>query len=180
MTTKAKPDLYQDVTNTIIAALEKGAAPWVRPWKQTQGTGIIPLRSNGQPYQGVNVVLLWAAQQEHGFTSNLWFTFKQAQALGAQVRKGETASQVVFTDAIRATKQDKTGTDQDVAIPFLKRYWVFNANQIDGLAKSEVPAEEETTQPQRLDALETFFASTGALVLHGGNRAFYAPSLDFI
>jgi antirestriction protein ArdC len=184
MTTTAKPDLYQEVTNTIIKALENGAAPWVCPWKKAKTSGIIPTRSNGQPYQGVNVVLLWAAQQERGYSSNQWFTLKQASALGARVRKGETASHVVFTDAIQTIKQDKSGNDTDVSIPFLKRYCVFNAQQIDGLPVNEDQAAQEalsqTQQTQRIDALDTFFASSGALVRHGGNRAFYAPSLDSI
>jgi antirestriction protein ArdC len=181
MNKPAKTDLYQEVTNTIIAALEKGAGSVVLPWNKTNHTGALPLRCNGQPYQGVNVVLLWASQQENEFTSNQWFTFKQAEALGAQVRKGEKASQVVFTDAIHTTKPDKTGTDQDVSIPFLKRYFVFNANQIDGLPVTEDQAlAQSITQSQRIAALDTFFASTGADVREGGNQAFYTPSRDFI
>jgi antirestriction protein ArdC len=180
MNKPAKTDLYQEVTNTIIAALEKGAAPWVCPWNKTTGTGIIPIRSNGQPYQGVNVILLWAAQQEQCFTSNQWFTFKQAAALGAQVRKGEKASPVVFADAIHTSKQDKTGIDKDVSIPFLKRYWVFNANQIDGLPEFDEKEETLIPENQRLDALESFFAATGASIRNGGNNACYVPSLDYI
>jgi antirestriction protein ArdC len=178
MNTKSKTDIYQEVTDSVIALLEKGAGKVSMLWKNVNQANTLPIRSNGEAYQGVNVLLLWAAQQEREYSSNQWFTFKQAQALGGQVRKGETASRVVYADAIHTTQQDKTtGNDKDVSIPFLKRYFVFNANQIDGLPVTETPT---VNPPQRIEALDAFFSSTGALVREGGNRAFYAPSSDYI
>ena len=96
------PDIYSRVTDKIVADLEQGVRPWVKPWKAGNAGARIPLpvRHNGVPYQGINILLLWAEQLDKGFQSKRWMTFKQAQALGANVRKGEHGALVVYTNKI--------------------------------------------------------------------------------
>ena len=87
----AKQNIYTRVTTRILAELEKGVRPWIKPWSVEHAAGRItrPLRHNGIPYRGVNVLLLWGEALEKGYAAPLWMTYKQSQELGAQVRKGE-------------------------------------------------------------------------------------------
>lgn len=132
-----KTDIYQRVTDKIVADLEQGNLTWVRPWNAEHLGGRIsrPRRFSGEPYKGVNVILLWAASVEHGFCSDRWMTFHQAKELGGFVRKGEKGETVVYADKIVKTETDaKSGDDIEQVIPFLKSYSVFNVEQIDDLA----------------------------------------------
>ncbi len=183
MTYEAKRDLYQTITDKVIADLERGVRPWHRPWTGSNATSSRPLRANGIPYQGINVVLLWIEASLKGYASPTWMTFKQAQVVGAYVRKGEKGSMVVYANAITKTETDAaTGEDSERSIPFLKSYTVFNVAQIDGL-RPMPPAPETAdrlTDADRMKAVDEFFAMVGADLRHGGTRAFYAPALDTI
>ncbi len=111
----------------------------------------------------------------------MWMTYKQAQALGAQVRKGETGSLVVYADQFTKTETDAQGEDTERVIPFVKGHTVFNLDQIEGLPDSFLPVPSPTPSPFELhQAAEAFFAKTGATFRQGGNRAFYSPRADFI
>ncbi len=183
MTYEVKRDIYQTITDKVIADLERGVRPWHRPWTGGKATSSRPLRANGIPYQGINVVLLWIEASLKGYASPTWMTFKQAQAVGACVRKGEKGSMVVYANAITKTETDTTtGEDSERRIPFLKSYTVFNVAQIGGLLAT--PAEPEPadrlTDADRIEAADAFFAKVGAELRHGGTRAFYAPALDAI
>jgi len=133
-----KSDAYEKVTKKIIADLEKGELTWLKPWSAGNGPGRItrPLRHNGLPYGGINVLMLRAAAIEAGYLSHCWMTFKQARALGASVRKGEKGSVVVYAGTTRGQRdedQDGDGTSEEARqIPFLKSYTVFNVEQIEG------------------------------------------------
>jgi antirestriction protein ArdC len=177
-------DCYSRITNKIIADLEQGVRPWMRPWNAEHAAGRItrPLRHNGIPYKGINVVMLWSASVTKGYACPIWLTFKQAIELGGNVRKGETGELVVYADRITRTETDAKGEEVEKAIPFLKGYTVFNAEQCDGLpahytAKAEPPA---LTPLQRIEAADRFFAATGADIRHGGTRACYAPQPDYV
>ena len=180
-----RADIYERVTAAIVASLETGALPWLKPWSAAseERRPLLPLRGNGVPYRGVNVLLLWGAALDGGFVSNIWMTYKQAQERGGQVRKGEKGSMVVYADRYTKTETDEQGEDEARQIAFMKAYTVFNVDQIDGL-----PAETYTSPPplddgrrvELIDEAESFIAGTGATVRHGGNRAFYAPSSDHI
>ncbi len=87
-TTQPRADVYERITNRIIEQLEQGTRPWMQPWGAC-GTPVRPLRHNGVPYRGINTVLLWMEASERGYSSPFWMTYKQAQELGGQVRKGE-------------------------------------------------------------------------------------------
>ncbi len=177
-------DVYERVTGRIIADLEQGIRPWLRPWNAEHAAGRItrPLRGNGTPYQGINIIMLWASAMEHGFSAPIWMTFKQALDLGAHVRKGEKGSLVVYADRIRRTEIDEaSGEELEREIPFMKGYTVFNVEQIDGLpAHFYAPAAPVLDPVQRIDGAERFFAAMGADIRHGGNRAYYAIEPDYV
>jgi antirestriction protein ArdC len=182
--TTTREDVYSRVTSRIVADLEQGARPWLKPWSATHAEGHItrPLRANGTPYRGVNVLLLWGEAMAKGYTAASWMTYKQAQELGAQVRKGETGALVVYANSFTKTEAAENGEAIEREIPFLKGYTVFNIEQIDGLPDSfrAPPLPAPLPPAARIEAAERFFAATGADIRHGGNRAFYAPNPDFI
>jgi antirestriction protein ArdC len=159
-------DVYSRITGKIIADLEQGIRPWHRPWNADHAAGRItrPLRHNGIPYKGINVVMLWSAAMTKGYACPLWLTFKQAIELGGHVRKGEAGELVVYANSITRTETDAKGEETEREIPYMKGYTVFNAEQCDGLpahytAKAEPPA---LTPMQRLDAADRFFVVTAA------------------
>src|SRR6202051_1597070 len=107
-----KQDIYTRITNQIVSHLEKGVRPWVRPWNAEHAAGRItrPLRHNGTPYSGINVLSLWASAMAQNFAALIWMTFKQAAELDAHIRKGEKGSLVVYADSItRKETDDKSG-----------------------------------------------------------------------
>lgn len=179
-----KTDVYQRVTDRIVSELEQGVRPWHKPWNAEHAAGRItrPLRFNGVPYNGINVVMLWSAAVAQGYAAPIWMTFKQAQEMGAHVRKGEKGNLVVYADRIRRTETDeKTGEEQERDIPFMKGYTVFNVEQIEGLpAQFYAPAEKRLDPVQRIDHAETFFGATGADIRHGGNQAYYTVTHDYV
>lgn len=177
-----RQDIYQRVTDSIVAELETGARPWLKPWNADHAAGRIsrPLRANGIPYRGINVLMLWAAATARGYAAPLWLTYKQAQELGGQVRKGEKGSLVVYASTLTRTEQDEaTGEDLEREIPFMKGYTVFNAEQVDDLPAHFYAVQQPTLDPvARIASVETFFAFVGADVREGGNRAFYSMAED--
>lgn len=177
-----KADVYEQITASIVAELEKGVQPWFKPWNAEHAAGRItrPLRSNGVPYRGINVLMLWAVAVERGYAAPLWLTYKQAQELGGQVRKGEKGSLVVYANTItRSETDEKSGEEIERAIPFLKGYTVFNAEQVDGLpAHFYAMAAPALSTFERIAAADRFFAATGADIRHGGNQAYYTTAED--
>lgn len=175
-----REDVYSRITNSIITQLENGVKPWYQPWKNGAGNVTRPLRANGVPYQGINVLMLWSEAMARGYAAPIWMTFKQALELKAHVRKGERGNLVVFASTLNRSDIDaETGEQEERAIPFMKGYTVFNVEQIDGLP-AHYYAKPETPQPaaQRIAHADVFTAATGADIRHGGNRAFYSPAYD--
>ena len=179
-----RKDVYSRVTDRIIADLEQGVRPWMKPWNAEHAAGRItrPLRHNGQPYNGINVLMLWSAAMDRGYSAPIWMTYKQAAEMGAHVRKGEKGELVVYANTITRKETDaETGEDAERTIPFLKGYTVFNAEQIDGLPERFTQLAEPTLDPvERIERAEAFFAATKADIRHGGNMACYAIGLDRI
>jgi antirestriction protein ArdC len=177
-----KADVYERITGRIVAELEQGVRPWLKPWSAEHAAGRItrPLRFNGMPYQGINVLMLWGEAVAKGFAAPIWMTFKQAQEIGGHVRKGEHGSLVVYADRIRKTERDEaTGEEAEREIPFLKGYTVFNVEQVQGLPQHFYGLAEPRLDPvQRNARADEFFAATGADVRHGGERAYYTMAED--
>ncbi|MER8640683.1 zincin-like metallopeptidase domain-containing protein [Mesorhizobium sp. M1365] len=179
-----KADVYEKVTASIVAELEQGLRHWLKPWNAEHAAGRIspPLRHNGVPYQGINIIMLWSVAMAQGFAAPIWMTFKQAQEMGAHVRKGERGNLVVYADRIRRTEKDEaTGEEQERDIPFMKGYTVFNVEQIEGLpAQFYAPAEQRLDPVARIEHAETFFAALRADIRHGGNQAYYSMGSDHV
>lgn len=175
----SKRDVYQDVTDRIIRAIEAGAPPWVRPWSTLKGgTGsALPVNAaTGRAYSGINVVMLWGAAVERGFTSNAWLTFNQAKQLGASVRKGAKAELVTFWKRLDIEETQEDGTTEAKTIPMLRTFCVFNAEEVDGLpGATPIPPAPEGAHLAIAEGLQL----RGGLV-HGGDRAAYATALDMI
>lgn len=178
-----KEDIYTRVTQKIIADLEQGVRTWMQPWNADHLAGRItqPIRHNGEAYQGMNILLLWAASVARGFTSNRWLTFRQAKELGGHVVKGSRGEMVIYANAMVKTETDANGKEIDMTIPYLKQYTVFNVEQVDGLPESFYQLPDPVNPGISRDALlERFFMATGANIRHGGNRAYYNVSTDFV
>jgi antirestriction protein ArdC len=179
-----KQDVYTRITDKIIASLEQGVRPWIQSWNAEHAAGKItrPLRHNGRPYSGINILMLWASAMEQGFAAPIWMTFKQALELNAHVRKGEKGSLVVYASAITRTEHDDaTGEETEREIPFLKGYTVFNVEQIDGLPdRYYAKVESKLTPVERIAQAEEFFSHMTVALRHGGNRAYYAQELDYV
>ncbi|MBI1198965.1 MAG: DUF1738 domain-containing protein [Phenylobacterium sp.] len=180
---KSRQDLYSRVTNAIVADLETGVRPWTKPWSAEHLAGRIsrPLRSIGEPYNGINVILLWAEAVARGYTAPIWITFRQALALGGHVRKGEHGATVVYANRIKRTETGDDGQDVERQIPFLKAYTVFNVEQVEGLPPHfHTVAEPRFDAAQRIDQAEAFFRATRADIRHGGDQAYYAIHPDYV
>jgi antirestriction protein ArdC len=178
-----RPDLYSRITDAIIADLETGVRPWTKPWSTDHLAGRIsrPLRSTGEPYSGINVILLWAEAVASGFSAPIWITFRQALALGGHVRKGEHGATVVYANRIIRTEAGEGGEDIERSIPFLKAYTVFNVSQVGGLPDHFYAQAEPQLEPtQRVAHADGFFTGVGADIRHGGNQAYYALEPDYV
>jgi antirestriction protein ArdC len=173
-------NIYDRVTNSIIASLEKGVGSWSRPWAVKAGsTSPLPYNiASGAHYRGINTVMLWCAREEHGYETQGWATFDQWKAKGATVRKGEKATHIMCFKPTESRVEGTDGNADTIRKGMIARgYCVFNQAQVDGY---EMPAVAETPDVERIAHADDFFAATGAIVRHGGTRAFYVPSQDFI
>ena len=186
--TDNRADIYQEITDQMIAMIEAGTRPWSKSWNGSTAPNI-PLRSTGVPYRGINVLTLWVASMTKGYASPHWLTFKQALALGGCVRKGEKGSTVVYANKIEVDADrgdrggDQGGEDGKRQVAFLKRYTVFNAEQIDGIeTKYPTPAPIITaTNPDERDAeLDALFVRVPVTVRHHGSQPYYQPSSDHV
>jgi antirestriction protein ArdC len=179
-----RSDVYQRVTDSIVAELERGVRPWLKPWNAEHAAGRItrPLRGNLVPYQGINVLMLWAEAVEKGFGAPIWMTFKQALELGGHVRKGEKGSLVVYASSITRNETDEaSGIESERNIPFMKGYTVFNVEQVEGLpAQYYAPAQPPLEPLQRIARANEFFAATAADIRSGGAMAYYSAGTDHI
>lgn len=176
-----RPDVHGRITEAIVADLERGVRPWTKPWSTGDGRITRPLRHNGVPYSGINVVLLWSEAVARGFASSIWMTFRQAAELGGHVRKGETGSTVVYADRMRRVERDEDGEEIEREIPFLKAYTVFCVDQIADLPAHFYGRQQPLLHPaRRIAAAESFFAATGADIRSVGAEACYVIGLDRI
>jgi antirestriction protein ArdC len=163
--------VYQEVTDSIIKQLESGAMPWIKPWA-TDSTADKNFLSQA-PYKGINRLMLGLSSMVNGFNCPVWASFKQWQTVGATVRKGEKGTKIVFYSPV--TKENKATGDVE-AYNLLKTYYVFNASQVEGVT---IQAPSVPDKPfNAIEAAELRIKLTGATITHGGDSAFYAPSVD--
>jgi antirestriction protein ArdC len=174
-------DVYARVTAQIIEAIEQGVGNWRMPWHTSGRFAFSPINvASKKPYRGINTVCLWAAAQAKGYESGQWGTYQQWQDKGAQVRKGEKASLVVFWKFANDSGESQSDGDTTASssrLLFTKGYSVFNSSQVDGYTPT---ADREMPIPERIEQADAFFRSIGADLRHGGNQAFYSPASDHI
>lgn len=164
--------VYEEVTQSIIEQLEKGAIPWHKPWVADSSADKNVISQ--KPYQGINRLILGMSGMAHGFTVPVWASFKQWQQLGGSVRKGEKGTKIVFYTP--AEKVNKDGEKESYAV--LKAYWVFNVSQVDGIEVTPVAVVDKPFTANQL--AEERIIKTGAAISHGGDAAFFMPSQDRI
>ena len=181
-----RANLYDEITDKIIAELEAGRVPWVQPWGTAAAKATIAMPKNAataRNYSGINVLILWGAVIERGFLGQSWLTFRQALSLGGHVRKGEHGTTVVYADRFVPKDEKRRAGEVDEeaqAIPFLKRFTVFNTDQCDDLPE-EIATAAPPPPPGLIEpAVEALIRATGIDFRIGGNRAFYAPVEDYV
>ena len=182
-TSKGKrPDVYQIITDKVVTLLEQGTVPWQKPWKG--GAAGAPKNAvSKKPYRGVNVFMLAVTAEFAGYDSPYWITYKQAQELGGNVRKGEKATLVVFWKFIDKETTDETGKKHVEQIPFLRYYNVFNACQCENITIPDAPIDETPDLDfSPIEVCENVignFAKSPPIYHEGsGNRAYYKPTAD--
>lgn len=184
MTTTQVTSLHDEVTQRIIAQLEEGRLPWVQPWESIGLPAGLPRNAGtGRRYSGINVLLLWWQTMEQSFSSHGWLTYRQCAELGGHVRRGEQGTCVVYADRFVPRGEEARAVEEGRdarTVQFLKRFTVFNVDQCDDLPEGMagfVPPPSPIVTVERADAL---IAATGADFRIGGDRAYYAPELDYV
>ncbi|HRO51025.1 MAG TPA: ArdC-like ssDNA-binding domain-containing protein, partial [Hyphomicrobium sp.] len=179
-TAKSAPrrDLYAEVTGRLIAAIEADPGKPQMPWRRNSMPLWLPENAHSKNrYNGINIVSLWVAAEQRGFSSPIWATYRQWAELGCQVRKGAKSELVIFYKEFDVDPSPDD-TDDDGKRRVARASYVFNAAEVDGF---EHPAAPEPLGPiARIDAADRFIKATGARIEHGGDRAFYRPSTDHI
>ena len=171
-----RPNVYQEVTQCIVTAIEAGTPNFEMPWHRGAAMGRPTNAKTGRPYQGVNTVSLWASRQIRGFNSSVWATYRQWQELDAQVRKGEKASPIVFyKELMREVRDEQTGKLEEESYLVARASRVFNADQVGW----EPPPAPEI-EVEAIEQAEAFVEATAADIRHGCDQAYYRIDADYI
>lgn len=175
---KPRRDIHAEITNQLITAIEADPGKPSLPWRRSSAPLFMPENAlTKKLYNGINIVSLWVSAEVQGFTAPTWATYRQWSELGCQVRKGEKSSLVIFYKEYE-TDPDPQDEADDGRRRVARASYVFNAGQVDGY---ELPAEPEPLGPiDRIAAADRFVSATKAKIEHGGDRAFYRPSIDHI
>jgi len=179
-----RQSLYAEVTSRVISELEAGRLPWVQPWDSAACGCAMPHNAGtGRRYSGINVLILWAAVIQGRYSSQRWLTYRQAQAAGGNVRRGERGTVVCYAD--RFTPKDEEARAQDEnrdarQIAFLKRFTVFNVDQCEGLPDALTSAPELPAEIEMIPSVQALIRTSGADFRIGGGEAYYSPGADFV
>ena len=178
-------DIRQSITDKIITMLEKGGNVARERWLKAAQSGFPCNGKTGDTYRGVNVLILWDEAIERGYSSNVWMTYKQASSLGAQVRKDEKAVMCAYFEMVKRTGKEAASQNENEEgksgfFPMCKPFWLFNVAQIDGLPESFTIPAETANQFNPIEEAEQLLIASGAVINHGFDGAFYAPSKDQI
>lgn len=172
-----KTDVYTEVTERIIEALEAGTVPWRKPWSSSAaGTGPVSLRG-GKPYRGVNVFLLELTAATAGYTDPRWGTYKAITEAGGQVRRGEKGTRVILWKPVK--RDGEAAEAKGPGYLLLRQYTVFNVEQADGI---EPLPRVELSQHERHERADAIMAGYdhGPVVIHGASAAVYSPRTDVV
>lgn len=171
-------ELYKGVTNTIVAQLEEGVPPWVRPWKDSKlkGVGMIPSNLvTGRLYSGGNILLLWLTAHSRGYENLQFCTYHQVNSIGAKVKKGERSTHVIFTKHV-TRKDEESGEEKPGTV--VKTYPVFHLSQLESVPEKYLSPQEHAGDPVGDLRVKTFVGGTGVKVSFGSNKAAYYPARD--
>jgi antirestriction protein ArdC len=176
-----RADVYARITGEIVAAIEAGAGKWKMPWHHDGSATSRPINlASKKPYRGINVLALWAVTERFGYTKGLWGTYRQWQADGAQVRKGERGSVVVLWKQFGANDADARTPDEEHGsrrLIFARAFTVFNVEQVDGYVPTPAPQLDDET---RFAAADAFVANLGIPCEYGGDVACYNVATDTV
>ncbi|RWX68861.1 zincin-like metallopeptidase domain-containing protein [Mesorhizobium sp. M2A.F.Ca.ET.039.01.1.1] len=179
-----RASLYSEITDRIIADLERGAVPWVKPWGKAKASlGLPKNAATGRGYSGINILILWGAVIERSYPGQSWLTFRQALSLGGNVRKGEHGTTIVHADRFIPKDEKERARQEDAepqAVPFFKRFTVFNVAQCEGLPEQLYSQPEPLPEREIIPQAEALMRGSGADIRIGGDRAFYMPAADFV
>jgi antirestriction protein ArdC len=177
MSEPKKLSLHEIVTNRIIDALESGAVPWTRPWRNSAPCNAVTKRN----YRGINTLMLWLAAQERGYECNGWMTYLQAKTMGGQVRHGEKATGVIWWKPVNGSSSDEAEPEESThRFWFARTYWVFNVDQVDGIEDVRKSLDSPILEFTPLYRCEKLVETYGADVRHGGEQAYYSRQGDYI
>lgn len=188
----SQQQIRQSITEQIVAALESGdTPPWRRPWRVGPNAGFPANVVSRKPYRGINPILLEMAAARHGLTSKWWATFNQWKQLGGKVMprpshvpSGRWGTTIVFWSPITKARPDEVGDEKADRFFIMRSYTVFCIDQVEGEHLDHLRAghgEIDTTGPViDYEPAEAAIAATGIDIRHGGTRAFYSPSEDFV
>lgn len=176
--------LYGEVTQRIIAELEEGRLPWVQPWDASLCPCTMPKNAlSERSYSGINVLILWAAANELGFSSQRWLTYRQAFKAGGHVRRGETGTVICYADRFTPKEEAAKASSEDRearTIAFLKRFTVFNIDQCEDLPEDLSLAPVQPDPVMAIAEADAVIAASGADLRIGGSEAYYVPALDYV
>ncbi|MBN9304805.1 MAG: peptidase [Devosia sp. 67-54] len=177
-TTAPRRDIHAEITNQLVASIEASPGQFTLPWRRNGGALHLPINAlTGNRYNGINILSLWVAAESRGYAAPIWGTYRQWAEKGAQVRKGEKSSLVVFYREFETDPDPEDETDNGKR-RMARASYVFNADQVDGF---ELPAPAEPLGPvERIENADRFVVSTNATICRGGDRAYYRPSTDTI
>ena len=163
-------NVYEIITDRIIEKLEKGTAPWCKPWTG----GEMPRNLvTGKVYRGINLFLLNMAN----YTSPYWLTFNQCREKGGHVKAGAKATPIVFWNMSKI-KDDET--DEEKKIPLLRYYNVFNAEQCEGLNIPQLEQEAREFAPIEVCMMTIAAMPKAPRIQHEQPKAYYVPSMDYV
>lgn len=184
----SQKQIREEITARIVAAIEQGTMPWRRPWRVHSNAGRPTNVFSRRAYRGVNPLLLQIASMRHSFQSKWWASYQQWQQLHCQVMRrpdnldGPWGTQIVFASRItKAVEDPATGHEDEREFFLLRTFWLYNADQVIGAEPFRV-TDEPVDGMTELDfaAAEQLIAATGADIRHGGERAYYSPTGDYI
>jgi antirestriction protein ArdC len=181
---ESRVSLYDEVTARVVAELEQGVVPWVRPWSRSAAPLGMPRSAASRKfYSGINILILWDAVIRRGFPNQEWLTFRQALSLGGHVRKGERGTTICFADRFvpkGERERAKESGDDPSSVPFLKRFTVFNVEQCEGLPAHITPPPIIYPETEKHPEAEALISGSGATIREAGGEAFYHLGEDFI
>lgn len=186
---QSQNEIRQSITDRIVEALKQGKIiPWRRPFTEVPDPVRLPTNySSNRAYSGINILALWLSQQERGFPISYWASFQQWKALGAVVKKGEKATQIVFYRQVRKTVEQENGEKRVEAFPLMRTWSVFNIAQVEGEVAEKFKPKLHNEGVETFPAVDRtgfdrLIAAIGADIRYGSGlqAAYYRPPHDFI